>query len=94
MDNSTKTMRGPGGIRVELDRKEWYPDDPGNGTPIMVCMDINGTEYNSTLGVATNEGVVTSTGRSFIDHNLTDSQLKWLRDNEEDFWDFINAKES
>lgn len=32
----TMTLKHKSGWRLELDRDEIYPDDPGNGTPAMV----------------------------------------------------------
>lgn len=31
-----QTIKGPSGIRIELDASEIYPDDPGAGAPAMV----------------------------------------------------------
>ena len=31
-----EVLRGPGGLKIELDATEIFPDDPGNGTPALV----------------------------------------------------------
>lgn len=31
-----ETLHGPGGVRLELDKTQVFPDDPGQGTPAMV----------------------------------------------------------
>lgn len=37
--NETKLIhKGPGGIRLELDASQIFPDDPGQGTPALVIM--------------------------------------------------------
>lgn len=55
-----KTLRGPDGVTLELDSGEIYPDDPGNGTPAMVCkgggfgsltcVECTGEIYDSRIG--------------------------------------------
>lgn len=33
-----KTLRGPRGLLVELDQTQVIRDDPGQGTPAIVCI--------------------------------------------------------
>lgn len=36
MSAQTNTYRGPNGWTLVADRREVFPDNPGNGTPLMV----------------------------------------------------------
>ncbi len=31
-----RMILGPGGVQIELDKDQVFPDDPGNGTPAIV----------------------------------------------------------
>jgi hypothetical protein len=57
-----------GRLRVELDRGEVYPDDPGNGTPALVCVGKNTGTY----------WCVVSEGELMDGPTLTQSELRWL----------------
>jgi hypothetical protein len=70
-EDTTKTLRGPDGIRLVLDRKEIVPDDPGDGTPALVWVD----NYSSTLAAAQGEGELLGSRDA---KQLTDEQLAWL----------------
>lgn len=82
-----KVICGPGGIVLELDKREWFPDDPGNGTPVLVRY-RGGT---ASLSCAINEEEVCdeSTG-AFLRLNKT--QVKWLMNKEKEAWDWATQK--
>ena len=68
---SEKILQGPQGIKLILDPKEYFPDDPGQGTPAMV-------EYKggyATYECAVNEGYV---DHSQGDIKIPQSLLNWL----------------
>lgn len=65
-----ETLKGPDGIKLELDKGEIYPDDPGMGTPALVVL-ANGD--TGTFDCVTSEGE-TVDGQ----HKLTQEQLDWL----------------
>lgn len=62
-----KTLRGPDGIRVELDTTEVIPSDPGAGCPAVVYVG----RYSGTLWCALDTGYVDT-------HTITDRQYRWL----------------
>jgi hypothetical protein len=65
-----ETMEGPGGIRIELDPKEIVPEDPGQGTPRMVCLGKSAGTLDCAIGekeLGCGDAVP-----------LTDEQHKWL----------------
>ena len=76
----TQTLRGPGGIRIELDATEIVPDDPGAGTPAMVSYgDHTGTFW-----------CVNDTGELGCgDYELTDAQRNWVRQQEDTVNEFV-----
>jgi hypothetical protein len=75
----TKTLQGPQGIKLILDKSQVFPDDPGAGTPAMVEL----KKASSTYWCAINEG-------ELLTHNepvtLSSKQLQWLHELE----DFVN----
>ncbi|MFA5234739.1 MAG: hypothetical protein WC390_10100 [Sulfurimonas sp.] len=80
----TKTLRGPGGIKVQLDRSQIFPDDPGQGTPAIVVLKNASSTYNCACGE----------GELFCDDHcgviqLTDAQLEWLGRIEDEIEDFL-----
>ena len=58
-------------LKVELDRNEVYPDDPGAGAPAIVS--VNNGEFVSTYWLAINEGELELDG-----YQLSDKQHDWL----------------
>jgi hypothetical protein len=71
-----KTLRGPNGVKLILDSSQYFPNDPGNGTPALV-------EYKggiSTFECARNEGEVDA-GEMI---QLPQSVLDWLWSDEVD----------
>lgn len=75
------TKTGPNGLRVEFDATEIYPDDPGQGTPVLVCL---GRE-TATFCCALNEGEVDGI-------RLSQAQIAFLESLEELVWDFTSPK--
>ena len=76
------TKYGPGGLRVEFDASEIFPDDPGQGTPVLVCL---GRE-TASFCCALNEGEVGGCIR------LSSDQIEFLASLESLVWDFtVNA---
>lgn len=75
MFKSKESLKGPGGIRIDLDTKEIFPSDPGNGTPAMVYLPFG--RGCASFWCAQNEGEVhTDEGTQ----ELTDEQKEWLND--------------
>jgi hypothetical protein len=78
----TLTLRGPGGIKIELDASEIFPDDPGNGTPAMVFCGKHGGTFWCAL----------DTGELGCgDYELTDEQHRWLQSRVDAVNDFIDV---
>ena len=88
MTDQTKTIRCRK-FRVELDRDEYYPDDPGAGFPAMVYFETCGDTYSATYAFAAEEEFLQGDyiprdhdpildGASKHDWVLTRNQLKWL----------------
>jgi hypothetical protein len=67
MASGVKTLRGPRGIKVVLDRSKVVPDDPGQDTPALVYW----RGKSSTLCCAYNEGEVDGVA-------LPKEQAEWL----------------
>lgn len=87
----TKTLTGPGGLTVELDKDEVFPDDPGNGTPAMVVLRKGRHTYRATFHCACNEGYLLADGPRAEEIELTDSQVDWLHEHEEEVHDFLTT---
>ena len=69
-----QTLRGPDGIRLDLDASEVYPRDPGMGTPALLTLASGATvTFNCAYdtGEAENE-------------SLTQGQSDWLEEIAED----------
>ena len=82
-----KTLNGPGGIRIVLDKAEVIPDDPGQGTPAMVYL----LDKSATYWCASGEGEVTGNRGT---RQLTPEQCKWLNDQEDAVTEFLYPKET
>lgn len=66
-----KILKGPGGLKLILDKDEIFPDDPGAGTPAIVeCRECTAT-YNCAVGT----GELLGNPRT---HQLSQAQLEWL----------------
>ena len=75
--NPKFTKTGPNGIRVEFDATEICPDDPGQGTPVLVFL---GKE-SATFCCALNEGEVDGI-------RLSSDQIAFLETLETLVWNF------
>ena len=64
---TTKTLKGPNGLRIELDASQIFPDDPGAGAPAMVYKGRDSGTYWCAL----------DTGE-LGDATLPQSALNWL----------------
>lgn len=64
---TSKTLHGPGGLTLTLDKAEVYEDDPGQGTPALLTL---GREAG-TLWCAADTGCC---GEA----DLTDAQREWV----------------
>jgi hypothetical protein len=64
----TRTLRGKG-IRIELDSAEIFPEDPGQGTPVLVVL---------ANGDSATWNCITETGETADGTQLTDDQKQWL----------------
>lgn len=65
---SKDTIRGPG-LKVELDSDQIFPNDPGQGTPVLV---VFANEDTGTWNCVTTEGQTADGTR------VTPEQSKWL----------------
>jgi hypothetical protein len=82
--STTKTLHGPGGLRLKLDREEVIVDDPGAGTPAMVQL----FQYTATYWCALGEGELEdSLGRT---RQLTGRQQRWLEDQQAEVDRFLD----
>lgn len=87
-----KTLNGPGGIRIELDSREIFPADPGQGTPAMVYLDGgDGESGDATYWCALNEGEVDGGRHGYV--QLSDRQMNWLASQEEAVGTFLEENE-
>lgn len=72
MKTTKKTLRGPGGIRVELDKNRVVKDDPGADTPAMVYLG----KCSATYWCASSEGELLGHLTGY--ETLTEAQKEWL----------------
>lgn len=56
------------GIRIEFDKEQIFKDDPGQGTPVLVCLESGET---GTWNCVTSEGEVDGVA-------LSPEQKEWL----------------
>lgn len=68
-----QTLKGPDGIKIELDADEIYSNDPGMGTPILVSVADDGERFIASYNCAVGENEVDGV-------KLTDEQIEWLND--------------
>lgn len=69
-----QTIKGPGGLRLELDADQIFPDDPGQGTPCLLEMrDEDGRIVTATFNCAIGEGEV-----EYV--MLAEDQMNWLNE--------------
>ncbi len=80
MPTEKQTLEGPGGLTLELDPAEVFPDDPGAGTPaLVVWKGPYGEEFTATLAYAADMGHLD--GKYFF-YELTPEQRDWLYSDE------------
>lgn len=82
LTDKKQTLTGPG-IFIELDAKEIYPSDPGQGTPAMVW-----TADRKNAGTFF---CVVDTGEMVDGYQLTKAQAKWLAAQEDDVYAWLRA---
>lgn len=82
-----KNLNGPNGLKIILDSNEVFPDDPGQGTPVIVEKRVNGRAYGSTFSVALGEGYLLGNGE---DYSLKADEIKWLQSQEETCDKFVD----
>lgn len=84
MSDRKRVLTGPRGVKIVLDKDDVFPDDPGNGTPVIV-------KYKggiATHGCAVGEGCVMKPNGWGI--MLPDDVLDWLSSDEvADFIDWV-----
>ncbi len=85
---ATKTIKGPNGLRIELDKGQVCPDDPGSGTPAMVYKDGR-EEASGSYWRVQGEGTL-DVRRGEI--TLTEPQLEWINSQEDAVNDFLYPK--
>lgn len=72
MSDTKKTLRlGSSKLRIELDKTQVFPDDPGAGTPAMVYLG----DYSATYWCAVGEGCLDG---SKGERDLTRREMEWL----------------
>lgn len=76
-EDPKQTIEGPGGLSLELDAGQIFPDDPGQGTPAL-CV----------LGKNTGTFWCSHDNAEVDDVALSDRQSEWLADlyDEVDAW--------
>lgn len=89
MRQNTRKYEGPHGWTLIADRREVYPDDPGNGTPLMVY----GPRMcgSGTLGRVLDTGEVDDPNGAVI--VVPQSVMDWLNDGEETAQAWLDGEE-
>lgn len=84
--NGTVDFYCNGNLWLVLDSGEIFPEDPGQGTPVLVChVDKDGhIKESATYNCATNTGYLDDT------YELSESQLNWLQSFEGKIDNFID----
>lgn len=81
----THTFTHNTGLAVHFDSAEIVPDNPGDGTPLMVTKGKYSATYNCALGTGELDG-----GRDGY-YQLTDSEYRWLELLEEALEELLEA---
>lgn len=71
IERKKQILRGPSGLKLELDASQIYPDDPGQGTPALV---VRGNA-TASLECALQEGEL-----GWGEYFLSPDQSKWLNE--------------
>lgn len=71
-EQQTKTLTGPGGIKLVLDKRQVNPDDPGAGTPAMVRLG----EASATYWCAADIGELSGRDGQIV--KVNSEQYEWL----------------
>ena len=74
----TKKVFRRGNLRVELDRDEVYPDDPGAGCPAYVVWESGKQHFSASYNCAVNEEELSNDRHGDCYKTLTDKQCEWL----------------
>lgn len=82
-----RVLRGPDGCKITFNANEVFPDDPGQGTPVMLTLKSGDT---ATFNCALNEGEAEG-------EPLTPAQIDWLNElafdvEEWESWQFNEAR--
>lgn len=83
MSDRTKTLSF-GNLKIELDKNQVFPDDPGDGAPAMVTFG----DYCASITCAICEGELTSHKRGFT-LSLSEEQIEWLSNQEDEVNRFL-----
>ncbi len=87
-----KTIDGPNGLRIELDKDEINPNDPGQGTPAMVYKKTAKGEASGTYWRVQGEGEMDGHDGGTV--TLTERQMEWINGQEEAVQNFLYPKEN
>ena len=87
----TKQLNHENGLRIELDKNEVFPEDPGQGTPALVYKKLKGRilQCNSTFWCCQDTGVLEPWCGTKDWYDLTPEELNWLRNQEDTVNDFL-----
>ena len=77
--NSSAPIR----LQIILDTNEIYPDDPGNGCPVLVA--TQDFKYTASWNCATNEGELDCGS-----YPLSDRQMNWLESKSQEVYDWMS----
>lgn len=83
MPAPTRTTYGPRGVRLVLDRREIFPNDPGSGTPALV-------HYAGQSGTL---ACILAEGEMIDGTTLPDDVYAWLDGQESDADTFLYTTE-
>lgn len=76
IEKAKQTLRGPDGLIIELDAEQVFPEDPGQGTPVLVIQRNGRREYSATFNCVSDQGVLENTRGEFL--VLSKPKLEWI----------------
>ena len=91
-DDTKKILHGPQNLRVELDKSQVIPDDPGAGTPAMVYLYepfASRATACATYACACGEGELQPCYLHGDVIQLTDAQRTWLASIDDEIGNFL-----